>query len=90
MRNEWTKIRQLEKKIGAAQKAQTDMTSKMYDHRMKMEAVLNKSKAMEEEKRQATSQYDLKNKRGLTSQISQSASKPKPPVSGKQIFKSKA
>jgi len=40
---------------------------KMYDHRMKMENMLNKAKNMEEEKKQATDTYDLKNRRGLTS-----------------------
>jgi len=49
-----------------------------------------KAKTWEEEKKQATQQYDLKNKRGLTSQAGLTASKAKPPSSGKAIFKSKA
>lgn len=62
---------------------------------MKMEAVLNKAAKMEEEKQNATMDYDLKNRRGLASQMSsQTAKKPqkgKPPVSsGKAIFKSRA
>ena len=45
----------------------------------------------EEEKRQATHEYNVKNKRGLTSQANLTASKAKPPMqSGKAIFKSKA
>jgi len=43
------------------------MTSKMYDHRLKMEGMMGKVESMEEEKRQVTGEYDLKNKRGLTS-----------------------
>lgn len=54
------------------------MTTKMNDHKMKMENVLGKARVMEEEKKQATQQYDAKNKRGLTSQLSQTAQK-KPP-----------
>jgi len=42
---------------------------------------------MEEQKNQATNQYDLKNRRGLTSQANLTAQK-KPP--GKPVFKSKA
>jgi len=67
------------------------MASKLHDHKMRMEADMNKASKWEEEKRQATQQYDLKNKRGLTSQVNQTASKAKPPMqSGKAIFKSKA
>lgn len=32
-----------------------------------MESILNKAKAREEEKQQATDEYNLKHKRGLTS-----------------------
>ena len=89
---EWAKIRRLEQRLGAANKAQADMVEKMNDHKMKMEAVLNRAADMEEVKKQATAQYDLKRKRGLTSQIHQTEKKAqKPPVqSGKAIFKSKA
>lgn len=80
-----------------ANKTQQEMASKIHDHKMKMEAVMSKAKTMEEEKRQATQQYDLKNKRGLTSQNQANpnltAQKAKPPVanqSGRAIFKSKA
>jgi hypothetical protein len=67
------------------------MTSRMYEHKVKMEGALGKARAMEEEKNSATSQYDVKNKRGLTSQASLTAQKGRPPVqSGKAIFKSKA
>jgi hypothetical protein len=66
------------------------MTSKLNDHKMRMEADMGKAKTWEEEKRQATQQYDLKNKRGLTSQVNKTASKAKPPSSGKAIFKSNA
>ena len=67
------------------------MSSKMYEHKVKMEGALGKAWAREEEKKQATQQYDLKNKRGLTSQASLTAQKGRPPVqSGKAIFKSKA
>ena len=91
MKKEWDKIRKLESQIGQATKAQQDMTAKMYDHRLKMEGILQQASAMEEEKKQATGQYDLKNRRGLTSQANQTASKAKPSVqSGKAIFKSKA
>ena len=50
-----------------ANKAQEDMLLKMNDHKMRMEADLNRGKTWEEEKRQATQEYNLKNKRGLTS-----------------------
>ena len=91
MKREMAKIRRLEQKIGMANKAQQDMMQKMYDHRMKMENMLNKAKNMEEEKKQATDTYDLKNRRGLTSQAHAQTAKKKPPVqSGKAIFKSKA
>ena len=43
------------------------MTAKMYDHRLKMEGILQQANAMEEEKKQTTGQYDKKNLRGLTS-----------------------
>lgn len=49
------------------------MSSKMYEHKVKMEGALGKARAMEEEKKQATQSYDLKNKRGLTSQASLTA-----------------
>ena len=63
----------------------------MYEHKMKMEGALSKARIREEEKKQVTQQYDLKNRRGLTSQSSLTAQKGKPPVqSGKAIFKSKA
>lgn len=80
MKAEWDKIRKLEAKIGQVNKAQADMSSKMYDHRLKMEAILNKAKVLEEEKKQTTEKYDVKNKRGLTSQASSAAQKSKPPV----------
>jgi len=71
------------------------MNAKMNDHRMKMENILNRAQLMEEEKEQATTEYDLKNRRGLASQTAkkaqQSKEKGKPPVSsGKGIFKSRA
>ena len=71
------------------------MAAKMQDHRMKMETVLSKARLLEEEKQNATMDYDLRNRRGLASQmVSQTAKKPqkgKPPVSsGKAIFKSRA
>lgn len=89
---EWAKIRRLEQRLGAANKAQANMQEKMNDHKMKMEAVLNRANDMEEVKKQVTAQYDLRKKRGLTSQINQTEKKAeKPPVkSGKAIFKSKA
>ena len=87
MKQEWAKIRSLEHRLGNANKKQQVMTSKMYDHKMKMESQLNKAELLEEEKREVTKQYDLKNKRGLTSQT---AAKPKSNISGKAIFKSKA
>ena len=59
------------------------MTSKMYDHKMKMENMLNKAKALEEEKLQATNDYDLKNKRGLTSQTENKVKPPKPNLKSK-------
>jgi dsDNA-binding SOS-regulon protein len=90
MKREMAKIRRLEQKIGMVNKAQQDMLQKMYDHRMKMEAQMNKAKTLEEEKKQATESYDLKNKRGLTSQVSKTAQKKPPIQSGKAIFKSKA
>lgn len=44
---------------------------------MKMEAVLSKARLLEEEKSNATMDYDMKNKRGLASQMaSQTAKKP--------------
>jgi len=55
------------------------MMQKMYDHRMKMEAQMNKANLLEEEKKQATESYDMKNRRGLTSQNSKTAQK-KPPL----------
>lgn len=87
MRKEWAKIRSLEQRLGNANKKEQAMTSKMYDHKMKMESILNKAAVMEEEKNEVTKQYDMKNKRGLTSQT---AAKPKSNISGKAIFKSKA
>lgn len=71
------------------------MAQEMQDHRMKMEAVLSRARLLEEEKQNATMDYDLKNKRGLgsqiTSQTAKKAQKGKPPVSsGKAIFKSRA
>ena len=89
---EWAKIRKLEQRLGAANKAQAEMAAKMNDHKMKMEAVLNKAHDLEEVKKQITQEYDLRKKRGLTSQINQTEKKAsKPPVqSGKAIFKSKA
>lgn len=94
MRKEWAKIRSLEQQLAAAGKAEQDMASKMQDHRMKMEAGLSKARLLEEEKFNATLDYDIKNKRGLASQMSQTAKKSqkgKPPVSsGKAIFKSRA
>lgn len=39
---------------------------------MKMEAVLNKARLIEEEKQNTTMEYDLKNKRGLASQMNSS------------------
>lgn len=91
MKAEWEKIRKLEAKIGRVNKAQEAMSSKMYDHRLKMEAILNKAKYMEEEKLEATERYDVKNRRGLTSQVSAPVPKAKPPVqSGKAIFRTRA
>ena len=55
MKKEWEKIRKLESKIGQATKAQQAMQNKMYDHRLKMEGILNKASMMEEEKKQVTS-----------------------------------
>lgn len=43
------------------------MNSKIMEHRMKMEMVLDNAELLEEEKRYNSKQYDLKNKRGLTS-----------------------
>jgi hypothetical protein len=80
MQQEWAKIRKLEQKLGAANKAQQVMVNKIHDHKMQMEFVLRKAQGLEEEKKQTTQQYDLKNKRGLTSQISSTAQKGKPPV----------
>ncbi len=54
MKKEWDKIRNLEHRLGAANKAQQEMASKMNDHRMQMESVLNKAESLEEEKRQVT------------------------------------
>ena len=51
MDKEWAKIRKLEGKLGEANRAQQEMTSKMNDHKMKMEYVLSKAKSLEEEKR---------------------------------------
>lgn len=66
------------------------MQEKLYDHRIKLEAKLMRAEKMEEEKNAAMKEYDLKNKRGLTSQISQTTKKGRPPIqSGKAIFKSK-
>lgn len=45
------------------------MTSKIQDHKMKMEYIMRKAEVMEEEKKQTTQEYNMKNKRGLTSQI---------------------
>ena len=67
MQKEWAKICRLEQRLGEATRAQEEMTNVMNDHKMKMEAVLSKASKAEEEKRQVTQQYDLKNKRGLTS-----------------------
>lgn len=50
MRKEWDKIRSLEQKLGEAGKKEQAMSYEMQDHRMKMEAVLNKARLMEEEK----------------------------------------
>lgn len=55
--------------LGAANKAQDAMTSKIQDHKMKMEYIMRKAEVMEEEKKQTTQDYNMKNKRGLTSQI---------------------
>lgn len=76
MKKEWAKIRKLEQKLGVANKAQQEMQGKINDQKMRIEAALNKAQGMEEEKKQVTSQYDLKNRRGLTSQISGTAKKP--------------
>ena len=59
-----------------------------------MESMLNRADELEEEKNEVTKTYNLKNKRGLTSQIGGTTKKPgpaeKPPVSsGKAIFKTK-
>ena len=51
---EWAKIRRLEQRLGVANKAQADMVEKMNDHKMKMEAVLNRANDMEEVKKQVT------------------------------------
>ena len=67
MQKEWAKICRLEQRLGEATKAQEEMTNKMNDHKMKMEAAISLTTKAEEEKRQVTQQYDLKNKRGLTS-----------------------
>lgn len=80
LKSEWDKIRKLEMKIGKVSKNEADMRQKMYDHKLKMEGMLNKAAKMEEEKKMATHEYDVKNRRGLTSQASQSTSKAKPPV----------
>jgi len=73
MQREWEKIRSLEQKLGAAGKAEQAMNAKMNDHRMKMENILNRAQLMEEEKEQATTEYDLKNRRGLASQTAKKA-----------------
>jgi hypothetical protein len=44
------------------------MNSKMYDHKLKMEGIMNKARVMEEEKKQTTESYNVRNRRGLTSQ----------------------
>lgn len=67
MKQEWEKIRKLEAKIGQANRAQEDMKAKMYDHKLRMEGILSKAAKIEEEKKQATEVYDVKNRRGLTS-----------------------
>lgn len=51
------------------------MKAKMYDHKLRMEGILSKAAKMEEEKKQTTEKFDVKNKRGLTSQASQTAQK---------------
>jgi hypothetical protein len=49
-----------------------------------------RAEKLEEEKSAAMKEYDMKNRRGLTSQISNTAKKGRPPIqSGKAIFKSK-
>ena len=67
MKKEWAKIRKLEQKLGVANKNQQQMQTSINDQKMRIEAALNKAQGLEEEKKQVTSQYDLKNKRGLTS-----------------------
>jgi hypothetical protein len=54
MSKEWAKIQRLEQRLNMANKAQEDMLLKMNDHKMRMEADLNRGKTWEEEKRQAT------------------------------------
>ena len=44
------------------------MQGRINDEKMKIEAALSRAQGLEEEKKNVTSQYDLKNKRGLTSQ----------------------
>ena len=69
MRKQWEKIQQLEQKLGEAGKKEQAMANEMQDHRMKMEAVLSRARQLEEEKQNVTLDYDLKNKRGLGSQM---------------------
>ena len=79
-------MRDLEAQLGRAQKAESDMRQKMQRHRLEMESILEKAEAFEEQKKSDLLEYDKKNKRGLTSQMTEK----KPPVkSGKAIFKSK-
>jgi hypothetical protein len=43
MEKEWAKIRKLEQRLGAANKAREEMQSKINDHKMKMESAINKA-----------------------------------------------
>ena len=67
MEKEWAKIRRLEQKLGAANRAQEEMANRMHDHKMKIESDLLRAKYAKEEKKSTTQAYDLKHKRGLTS-----------------------
>lgn len=84
MEREWARIRDLETKLGRANKAQQDMAAKMQEHRLKMEAMLSKAEELEEEKREVSKAYDKKNRRGLTSQMAATEKKQpaasKPPI----------
>ena len=50
LKKEWDKIKRLEMKIGQASKNESKMKQKMYDHKLKMEGMLNKAAKLEEEK----------------------------------------